>query len=333
MIVEDDAGRRIGLEHHMIMLALAGAVRRRVIDIIAQLALLAVAHRRSCGPTCPDGSPGSRRCRDRPGDIWRGARSALHLAALEAVGEVAAERGCADRRAASRTSVRTWPSSTGTRPRRTVSTSGSSGMAGLKWSRPIGGSLWRRGGYVPAMTEQNRQLRLPRRAGGRKGRPCREVFSSVAARYDLMNDLMSARRPPHLEGRDGGMAQSRSRAGRCWMWRAAPATSPFASPTWRAPAAARPRSRSATSMPQMLGEGVRRAEEKGETAIEWVCGDAEKPAVSRRAFRRLYHRLRHPQCHPYRAGAARGAAGAEAGRAFSLPGIFQGRSAGAGYAL
>ena len=29
-------------------------------------------------------------------------------------------------------------------------------------------------------------------------------------------------------------------------------------------------------MPQMLGEGVRRAEEKGEGAIAWVCGDAEK---------------------------------------------------------
>ena len=54
-------------------------------------------------------------------------------------------------------------------------------------------------------------------------------------------------------------------------------------------------------MPQMLGEGRRRAEEKGESAIEWVCGDAERLAVPGRAFRRLYHRLRHPQCDPYRA--------------------------------
>ncbi len=32
---------------------------------------------------------------------------------------------------------------------------------------------------------------------------------------------------------------------------------------------------------QMLGEGLRRAEEKGETAIEWVCGNAESTAVPR----------------------------------------------------
>ena len=41
MIVEDDPRRRVGLEHHMIMLALTGAVGGRVIDIIAQFAPLA----------------------------------------------------------------------------------------------------------------------------------------------------------------------------------------------------------------------------------------------------------------------------------------------------
>ena len=41
MIVEDDARRRIGLEHDMIVLAVAGAIGRGVIDIIAELAALA----------------------------------------------------------------------------------------------------------------------------------------------------------------------------------------------------------------------------------------------------------------------------------------------------
>ena len=41
MVVENDAGRRIGLQHHMVMLALPGAVRRGVVDIIAQPPLLA----------------------------------------------------------------------------------------------------------------------------------------------------------------------------------------------------------------------------------------------------------------------------------------------------
>src|SRR5581483_8628045 len=31
--------------------------------------------------------------------------------------------------------------------------------------------------------------------------------------------------------------------------------------------------------PDMLAEGVRRAAEKGETAIEWICGDAENLPV------------------------------------------------------
>ena len=44
----------------------------------------------------------------------------------------------------------------------------------------------------------------------------------------------------------------------------------------RARAAARPHVTVCDINADMLGEGRRRAEEKGEDAIDWVCGDAEK---------------------------------------------------------
>ena len=65
-------------------------------------------------------------------------------------------------------------------------------------------------------------------------------------------------------------------AGR-WMWRAAPATSPSALPSWRARAAAKPpMSPSATSMRTCWARACAAPQEKGEDAIDWVCGDAEK---------------------------------------------------------
>jgi demethylmenaquinone methyltransferase/2-methoxy-6-polyprenyl-1,4-benzoquinol methylase len=102
----------------------------------------------------------------------------------------------------------------------------------------------------------------------------KQVFSSVAARYDLMNDLMSA--GVHRIWKDAMVEWlNPSPAGRCWMWRAAPATSPFASSRWRAAGAAKPPSRFATSMTKCWARASARAEEKSETAIEWVCGNAE----------------------------------------------------------
>ena len=83
----------------------------------------------------------------------------------------------------------------------------------------------------------------------------------------------------------------------------------------------------------MLGEGVRRAEEKGETAIDWVCGDAEKLPFPDAHFDAYTIAFGIRNVTHIDAALARSAAGAEAGRAVSLPGILQGGSAGAGYAL
>ena len=128
----------------------------------------------------------------------------------------------------------------------------------------------------------------------------REVFSSVAARYDLMNDLMSARHPPHLEGRDGGMAEpAAGLAGAGCGGRHRRHRLSHRRDGARA-AAAKPTITVCDINADMLGEGVRRAEEKGETAIAWVVRRCREAAVAGRAVRRLYHRLRHPQCHPYR---------------------------------
>ena len=48
------------------------------------------------------------------------------------------------------------------------------------------------GGYVPAMTEKTASFGFRTVPEEQKEGLVKEVFSSVAARYDLMNDLMSA---------------------------------------------------------------------------------------------------------------------------------------------
>ncbi|HVZ90027.1 MAG TPA: bifunctional demethylmenaquinone methyltransferase/2-methoxy-6-polyprenyl-1,4-benzoquinol methylase UbiE [Rhizomicrobium sp.] len=103
----------------------------------------------------------------------------------------------------------------------------------------------------------------------------REVFSSVARRYDLMNDLMSG--GVHRLWKDAFVDWLDPRPGRTYL-DVAGGTGDIA---FRIAGMARARGGDAEIKvcdinPDMLREGVRRAEAKGERAIEWVCGDAEK---------------------------------------------------------
>src|SRR5471032_242169 len=103
----------------------------------------------------------------------------------------------------------------------------------------------------------------------------REVFSSVAARYDLMNDLMSG--GIHRIWKDAMVEWLNPRPG----WRTLDVAGGTGDIAFRIAEMARARGGEAEITvcdinDKMLGEGRRRAGEKGETAIQWVCGDAEK---------------------------------------------------------
>ncbi len=106
----------------------------------------------------------------------------------------------------------------------------------------------------------------------------REVFSSVAARYDLMNDLMSA--GVHRIWKDAMVEWLNPQPG----WKVLDVAGGTGDIAFRIAEMAKARGGDAEITvcdinAQMLGEGVRRAEEKGEGAIQWVCGDAEKLPV------------------------------------------------------
>jgi demethylmenaquinone methyltransferase/2-methoxy-6-polyprenyl-1,4-benzoquinol methylase len=105
-----------------------------------------------------------------------------------------------------------------------------------------------------------------------------EVFSSVAARYDLMNDLMSA--GVHRIWKDAMVEWLNPQPG----WKCLDVAGGTGDIAFRIVDLVRSRGGEAPRKidvtvcdinAQMLGEGVRRAEEKNETAIEWVCGNAE----------------------------------------------------------
>src|SRR5690242_5919048 len=111
----------------------------------------------------------------------------------------------------------------------------------------------------------------------------REVFSSVAKRYDLMNDLMSG--GVHRLWKDAFVEWLNPQPGmRCID--VAGGTGDIA---FRIADMARTRGGEASILvcdinADMVGEGVRRAEEKGERAIEWITGDAEKLPVPDASF-------------------------------------------------
>ena len=107
----------------------------------------------------------------------------------------------------------------------------------------------------------------------------REVFSSVAKRYDLMNDLMSG--GVHRVWKDALVEWLNPQPG----WRVLDVAGGTGDIAFRIAEMARARGGEATITvcdinADMLGEGVRRAEQKGENAIEWIRGDAEALPVS-----------------------------------------------------
>jgi demethylmenaquinone methyltransferase/2-methoxy-6-polyprenyl-1,4-benzoquinol methylase len=102
----------------------------------------------------------------------------------------------------------------------------------------------------------------------------REVFSSVAARYDLMNDLMSG--GIHRIWKDAMVEWLNPQPG----WRVLDVAGGTGDIAFRIAEMARARGGAAEITvcdinEKMIGEGVRRARDKGETAIAWTVGDAE----------------------------------------------------------
>ena len=109
---------------------------------------------------------------------------------------------------------------------------------------------------------------------GEKEALVKEVFSSVAARYDLMNDLMSL--GVHRIWKDAMVEWLNPQPG----WKSLDVAGGTGDVAFRIAELARARGGEAAITvcdinAAMLGEGVRRAEEKNEASIEWVCGNAE----------------------------------------------------------
>ncbi|MBV8799559.1 MAG: bifunctional demethylmenaquinone methyltransferase/2-methoxy-6-polyprenyl-1,4-benzoquinol methylase UbiE [Alphaproteobacteria bacterium] len=111
-----------------------------------------------------------------------------------------------------------------------------------------------------------------------KERLVRKVFSSVARRYDLMNDLMSG--GLHRLWKDAMVEWLTPRPG----WRVLDVAGGTGDIAFRIAAAARSRGGEADITvcdinQEMLAEGMRRAAQKGEGGIAWLCGDAENMPV------------------------------------------------------
>jgi len=111
----------------------------------------------------------------------------------------------------------------------------------------------------------------------------REVFSSVARNYDLMNDLMSG--GVHRLWKDAMVEWLNPQPG----WRVLDVAGGTGDIAFRIADAARKRGGEAEIVvcdinADMLAEGVRRAEAKGEGAVQWINGDAEALPVPDASF-------------------------------------------------
>ncbi len=110
----------------------------------------------------------------------------------------------------------------------------------------------------------------------------REVFSSVARRYDLMNDLMSG--GVHRIWKDAMVEWLNPQPG----WAVVDVAGGTGDIAFRIADLARARGGAAAITvcdinPDMVGEGVRRAAAKGESSITWTVGDAESLPVPDRS--------------------------------------------------
>jgi demethylmenaquinone methyltransferase/2-methoxy-6-polyprenyl-1,4-benzoquinol methylase len=126
----------------------------------------------------------------------------------------------------------------------------------------------------PAMTEKTASFGFREVPEEEKEGLVGQVFSSVAARYDLMNDLMSA--GVHRIWKDAMVEWLNPRPG----WTTLDVAGGTGDIDFRIVEMARSRGGEASVTvcdinAQMLEEGRRRAEEKGEAAITWVNGNAE----------------------------------------------------------
>jgi demethylmenaquinone methyltransferase/2-methoxy-6-polyprenyl-1,4-benzoquinol methylase len=111
----------------------------------------------------------------------------------------------------------------------------------------------------------------------------REVFSSVAARYDLMNDVMSA--GVHRIWKDAMVEWLNPRPG----WKTIDVAGGTGDIAFRIVEMARARGGAAAVTvcdinEKMVGEGKRRADAKAEAAITWTVGDAEALPASDNSF-------------------------------------------------
>ena len=241
--------------------------------------------------------------------------------------------------AAARPARSSRPPCTGASPRRTVSTSGSSGMS----DRPprcypalmarqrlfrYGRARLLRADEPPPMSDSAsfgyRERPARRQAGaGRRRVPQRRAPLRPDERPDV------GRPAPALEGRAGERAQPAAAAagpGGSSTWPAAPATSPSASRSARSGHA---EITVADINAAMLEVGRERAEKRGLAQHRLPRGERRGAALRRCELRRLHDRLRHPQRAAHRGGAGGGVSRAEARRPFPLPGILRGRHADA----
>ena len=178
------------------------------------------------------------------------------------------------------------------------------------------------------MTDENTHFGFQSVPLGEKQGKVNEVFRSVASRYDLMNDLMSA--GLHRAWKDAlvSTAASAAATGRSAIstWPAAPATSPSASSMG---AARRPTSPCSTSTATCSRSAASGPATAYEGRIDFVEANAEALPFEAKTFDAYTIAFGIRNVPRIDAALARGAPGAEARRALPVPRILEGRRAGA----